>query len=124
MKKKTSSSAMPRRTVRRPAAGKLTKAAVENAVRGSNKASKPLASAKSAARSAVRFRSTLDKAGAPAKGGTPAKGGIPANKRNPAAKRGIPEKHGAPPGVQHRELYPPIEPFRHGFLRVSEIHEI
>jgi proline iminopeptidase len=23
-----------------------------------------------------------------------------------------------------RELYPPIEPFRHGFLRVSEVHEI
>jgi len=28
--------------------------------------------------------------------------------------------HGAP----RRELYPPIEPFRHGHLRVSDVHEI
>ena len=28
---------------------------------------------------------------------------------------------GAP---QRRELYPPIEPFKHGYLRVSEVHEL
>ena len=28
---------------------------------------------------------------------------------------------GAPP---RRELYPPIEPFKHGFLRVSDVHEL
>src|SRR5271167_487009 len=28
---------------------------------------------------------------------------------------------GAP---QRRELYPPIEPFKHGYLRVSDVHEL
>jgi len=31
---------------------------------------------------------------------------------------------GATPVVQRRELYPPIEPYRQGYLRVSELHEI
>src|SRR5712672_3462914 len=26
--------------------------------------------------------------------------------------------------IEHRGLYPPIEPFRTGFLRVSEVHEL
>ncbi|MEA3150308.1 MAG: proline iminopeptidase [Gammaproteobacteria bacterium] len=30
----------------------------------------------------------------------------------------------AAPVVQLRELYPPVEPYRQGFLRVSELHEI
>ncbi len=30
----------------------------------------------------------------------------------------------SPPAPVRRDLYPPIEPYKHGFLRVSEIHEI
>ncbi len=30
----------------------------------------------------------------------------------------------AAPAAPRRDLYPAIEPFRHGYLRVSEIHEI
>jgi len=30
----------------------------------------------------------------------------------------------APRGAARRELYPALEPFRHGFLRVSDVHEI
>jgi proline iminopeptidase len=30
----------------------------------------------------------------------------------------------APPVPQRRELYPPVEPYRQGYLRVSELHEI
>jgi proline iminopeptidase len=43
--------------------------------------------------------------------------------KQPAVKRGpaIPNADVAP---ARRELYPPIEPYRQGFLRVSEIHEI
>jgi hypothetical protein len=45
-----------------------------------------------------------------------------------SAKRPV-AKGSARPGksvasAQRRELYPPIEPFKQGYLRVSEIHEI
>jgi len=32
--------------------------------------------------------------------------------------------HPAARSAPRRELYPPVDPFRHGFLRVSDIHEI
>src|SRR6202040_2062312 len=30
----------------------------------------------------------------------------------------------APRSVPRRELYPALEPYRHGYLRVSDVHEI
>src|SRR5271154_1908506 len=55
----------------------------------------------------------------------------PANKKSAArtalarttsrpSQRTVPHRDGA----ARRELYPPIEPFRHGYLRVSDVHEI
>ena len=47
-----------------------------------------------------------------------------------APKRAAPKRAAAvrtapaPDQVRRRQLYPPIEPFRHGYLRVSDIHEI
>ena len=40
----------------------------------------------------------------------------------PAAKR--PARRTSPRSRKLRQLYPAIRPYRHGFLRVSEVHEI
>ena len=40
------------------------------------------------------------------------------------AARALDDSNSAARGPAHRELYPALEPFRHGYLRVSEIHEI
>jgi proline iminopeptidase len=44
-----------------------------------------------------------------------------ATSRSAAAPPAAP---GGAPLVQRRELYPPVEPYRQGYLRVSELHEI
>ena len=45
-----------------------------------------------------------------------------AKNARPAGTRA--ESHAGQRTPVHRELYPAIEPFRHGYLRVSEVHEI
>ncbi len=47
-------------------------------------------------------------------------------KRPAARKAARATPAGAPAAVREvrRELYPPLEPFRHGYLRVSDVHEI
>ncbi len=57
---------------------------------------------------------------------------VPAKKRpsvSAAKSTSRPAKTRAPSGLSsrsapRRELYPPLEPFRQGYLRVSEVHEI
>ena len=104
MKKKKSGPVRSSSTALRPTTSKSKKAASKT------KAAPPAAKrAGTAARSSLSSRSTSPR-------------------RSPAARRAPgTAARGAPivaPVNPLRELYPPIEPFRHGFLRVSEVHEI
>jgi proline iminopeptidase len=89
------------------------------AATGKSRASKPskrqgtAKSKRPAARSAARLvRTTMVKA--PSRSGSSGA----SRARSPAASRHAPMRE------ERRAPYPPVEPFRHGYLRVSEIHEI
>jgi len=44
--------------------------------------------------------------------------------RKPATRRAAATKPATGAREPRRELYPPLEPFRHGYLRVSDVHEL
>ncbi|MDB6084712.1 MAG: Proline iminopeptidase, partial [Gammaproteobacteria bacterium] len=97
MKKKRSPLAKAQRTVaRRPAA---------------SKSKRPSLSAKSSARPAKRSLSVPK---------TAARSTISARTAGSLTRTAV----AAAPAMQRRELYPAIEPYARGYLRVSELHEI
>ena len=96
-------------------------------VRSSSTALRPTTSKSKKAASKTKAAPTAAKrAGTAARSSLSSRSTSP--RRSPAARRAPgTAARGAPivaPVNPLRELYPPIEPFRHGFLRVSEVHEI
>ncbi|HEX3848052.1 MAG TPA: prolyl aminopeptidase [Steroidobacteraceae bacterium] len=67
-----------------------------------------------AARSAARMVRSTSMVKAPSK----------SRSRSPSRAKPSPAARRAPKHEERRELYPALEPFRHGYLRVSDVHEI
>jgi len=58
---------------------------------------------------------------------TPPRASRPAKRaaaKSTVLAKSAPRISAAPEAARRRQLYPPIEPFRHGFLRVSDVHEL
>src|SRR5579863_7068030 len=53
-----------------------------------------------------------------------AKKKLPGHAAKSTARSSMPTARAGQRNAARRELYPAIEPFRHGYLRVSDVHEI